>query len=183
MHPNHRRFLQQWRNGGTAICDDPLELVEAFDRLYAAFLADHAVGPDYRFPPQSLSGLAGAAGATWLGARDHAGVIEAVVVFLRQGTRADLFLATSSPEGRRHSRGLYWEGARRLREYGVHTVNLGGGVVDGDALAQFKRRFGARSQGTLALRQVFDQEGFTRACAAAGVDAASAGRFPPWRGA
>ena len=67
----------------------------------------------------------------------------------------------------------------KLLKVPVFRFSLGFGT----ALAQFKRRFGARSQGTLALRQVFDQEGFTRACAAAGVDAASAGRFPPWRGA
>jgi hypothetical protein len=180
MHPNHRRFLQQWQEEGVAISDDAAELAPAFDRLYAAFLVDHGVGRDYRFPPNSLSALAGVPGALWLGARDAAGRIEAVVLILWQGARADLFLAASSPEGRRHSRGLYWEGAQRLRERGVHTLNLGGGVVDGDALAQFKRRFGARAQETLALRQVFDREGFARACALAGVADQASGRFPPW---
>lgn len=180
MHPNHRRFLQQWQEEAIAICDEPAELEPAFDRLYVAFLGEHAVARDYRFPPGSLSALAGVPGALWLGARDAAGRIEAVVLFLWQGARADLFLAASSPDGRRHSRGLYWEGARRLRERGVHTLNLGGGVVDGDALAQFKRRFGARARGTLALRQVFDRQGFARACTLAGVDDTASGRFPPW---
>jgi hypothetical protein len=183
MHPNHRRFLQQWRAEDVATCDDPAELEPAFDRLYAGFLAGHDVGRDYRFAPTSLAALVAAPGALWLGARGAAGSIEAVVLFLFQGTRADLFLATSSPEGRRHSRGLYWEAARRLRERGVHTLNLGGGIVDGDALAQFKRRFGARSQDTLALRQVFDRDAFARACALARVDAGSDARFPPWLGA
>ena len=120
-------------------------------------------------------------GVLWVGARDGAGSIEAVAIFLHQGRHADLFLVAATPTGREHSRGLYWLAAQRLRESGVEWLNLGGGVTDGDSLAQFKRRFGAVSRTTLALRQVLDADGFERACAAAGTDAASGSWFPPWQ--
>lgn len=183
MHANHRRFLQQWLESPPVLAEDADELRPAFLRLYADFVEARDVGAYYRFKAASLVELDAAPGVHWLGARDAAGEIEAVVVFLRQGACADLFLATSTPEGRRHSRGLYWSAALRLRERGVATINLGGGIVDGDSLAQFKRRFGATSRPTLALRQVFDPPGFARACASARVDPDAAGRFPPWLGA
>ena len=116
----------------------------------------------------------------WVGARDDRGAIEAVTLFLWHGRQADSFLNAATPEGRRHSRGLYWHGALRLRRLGVDNLNLGGGVTDGDELARFKQRLGASARDTLALRQVFDPERFGRACSAAGVAAAASARFPPW---
>ena len=88
----------------------------------------------------------------------------------------------STPSGRRHARTLYWQGALRLRELGVERLNLGGGIVDGDGLAQFKRRFGAPVIRTLPFRHVLAVEGLAHACSMAGVETAAAGRFPPWIG-
>lgn len=180
MHPNHRRWLQKWKD---TACFDADELKPAFDRLYADFLRRSNVGSAYHFTPTALAELGASPGALWIGGRDEAGGIEAVAIFLWNGRYADLFLSAATQPGRRQSRALYWQAAQRLREHGVHWLNLGGGVADGDPLSQFKKRFGARPCRTLALRQVLDADGFRRACDVAGVPAASATVFPPWRAA
>ena len=180
LHLNHQRSLRTWQSSASP-CWDPGELRPAFERLYADFVLRRDLGNAYRFTPAAIEELAAAPGVLWVGARDGAGSIEAVAIFLHQGRHADLFLVAATPTGREHSRGLYWLAAQRLRESGVEWLNLGGGVTDGDSLAQFKRRYGAVSRTTLALRQVLDADGFERACAAAGTDAASGSWFPPWQ--
>jgi hypothetical protein len=172
-------LLHKWQRESAGLCWDPLRLRPAFDRLYADFVARRGIGTAYRFTAEAMDALSASPGVLWVGALDARGEVEAVTVFLRQGEFADSFLNAATPEGRVHSRGLYWQGALRLRALGVHWLNLGGGVRDGDELARFKQRLGAASRRTLALRQVFDAADFDRACAAAGVPA-DADRFPPW---
>lgn len=180
MQPKHRQLLHKWQRESAGLCWDPARLRPAFDRLYADFVARRGIGAAYRFTPDAMDALSASPGALWVGALDARGEVEAVTVFLRRGEFADSFLNAATPDGRVHSRGLYWQGALRLRELGVHWLNLGGGIRDGDELARFKQRLGAQPRRTLALRQVFDVAGFERACAAAGVQARAAERFPPW---
>lgn len=181
LHLNHRRSLRAWLASAQP-CWDAAELRPAFERIYADFARRQDLGSAYRFTPDALAELAAAPGVLWVGARGDAGNVEAVSIFLHHGRHADLFLVAATPSGREHSRGLYWLAAQRLREAGVECLNLGGGVTDGDSLAQFKRRFGASSRMTLALRQVLDPAGFQHACAEAGVGVDEAApRFPPWQ--
>ena len=180
MAPKHRQLLHKWERESSGLCWDREELQLAFDRLYADFVVRRGIGAAYRYTPAAIAELAASPGALWVGARDDRGAIEAVTVFLWHGRQADSFLNAATPEGRRHSRGLYWHGALRLRRLGVENLNLGGGVTDGDELARFKQRLGASARDTLALRQVFDPERFGRACSAAGIAAAASARFPPW---
>lgn len=182
MQPKHRQLLHKWQREHAGISWDRDELEPAFHRLYAQFVARRGVSAAYRYTPEAIALLADAPGALWVGARSAAGAIEAVTLFLWQGERADSFLNAAAPEGRWHSRGLYWEGALRLRGLGVRQLNLGGGVRDGDALSDFKQRLGANPVRTFALRQVFDPAGFAAACAAAGAPSDRADHFPPWRG-
>ena len=178
MQPKHRQLLHKWQRESAGLCWDVARLRPAFDRLYADFVARRGLGPAYRFTPDAMDELSASPGVLWVGALDAQGGLEAVTVFLCHDEFADSFLNAATPAGRAHSRGLYWQGALRLRELGVHWLNLGGGVSDGDELARFKQRLGAMPRRTLALRQVFDTAGFERACAAAGVGAGE--RFPPW---
>lgn len=184
MAPKHRQLLHKWQRESARLCWDAARLRPAFDRLYADFLARRDIGAAYRFTPAAMAELSEAPGVLWVGALDAQGEVEAVTVFLWHGEFADSFLNAATPAGRAHSRGLYWQGALRLRELGVRWLNLGGGLRDGDELARFKQRLGASPRRTLVLRQVFDAAGFERACATAGVAAgvtANAGeRFPPW---
>jgi hypothetical protein len=180
MHPKHRQLLHKWQREHAGLAWDRAELEPAFNRLYAQFLERQDVGRAYRYTADAIAVLASSPGALWVGARDAAGAIEAVTLFLWHGEQADSFLNAATPEGRWHSRGLYWEGALRLRRLGVRRMNLGGGVSDGDALSGFKQRLGASPVRSQALRQVLDPEGFAAACARAGKPVDATGRFPPW---
>jgi hypothetical protein len=46
----------------------------------------------------------------------------------------------------------------RLRETGVATLNLGGGVRPGDGLFQFKQKFGVADIPLAAVHQIYDHE-------------------------
>ena len=180
MSPKHRQLLHKWQRDSAGTCWDAVRLRTAFDRLYAQFVERRGIGAAYRFTPAAMDALGDAPGVLWVGALDARGDVEAVTVFLWHGRFADSFLNAATPAGRWHSRGLYWQGALRLRALGVEWLNLGGGVTDGDELARFKQRLGATPRRTLALQQVLDTEAYARACASAGVAPATSARFPPW---
>jgi hypothetical protein len=128
-----------------------------------------------------LSELTDAPGVLYVGARGADGAIEAVTIFRYAGTRAEGFLNAATLEGRRHSRALYWQAMLDLRAAGVEEVNLGGGIVPGDGLSEFKERLGARRSPTLALKQGFDEARYEQACASVGVEVSTDGYFPAWR--
>jgi len=54
-------------------------------------------------------------------------------------------------------------------------------VRPGDAVAEFKRRFGAVEEPLASLRQVYRPDVYQRLCAEAGVSPESSGWFPPYR--
>ena len=180
MAPKHRQLLHKWQRESAGLCWDPTRLRPAFDRLYAQFVERRGIAPAYRFGPAAMDALSGAPGVLWVGALDNGGQVEAVTVFLHHAGRADSFLNAATPEGRWHSRGLYWQGALALRNLGVRSLNLGGGVADEDELARFKQRLGATPRRTVALHQVFDGSAYARACATAGLAQPATQRFPPW---
>ena len=81
-----------------------------------------------------------------------------------------------------HSTHLLWSAAHRLRGLGVPSLNLGGGVAEGDSLARFKERFGARKLPLTALKQVYDRAAYERLCRERGADPDDIeAYFPPYR--
>jgi hypothetical protein len=70
-----------------------------------------------------------------------------------------------------------------LRALGVTSLNLGGGIREGDDLAEFKRRFGAAELPLVSLRQVYRQDEYERLCREAGVTSHRSAWFPPYRAA
>lgn len=181
MAAKHRQLLRKWMREELTVERDTQEVLSAFTGHYAAFLETTPVAAAYRFEAQDLRRLAGMPGSLLVGVRGTSGAIEASMLFLSAGTRGESALSACSPSGRRHSRGLYWHGALALRERGVRWFNLGGGIRGDDGLSEFKQRLGARRTPTLALKQVFDEAAFARACARAARPASREGYFPPWR--
>ena len=181
MAKKHRQLLQKWQREGAELVHDQDELRAAFPKLFADLLRWQSLPALYRYDAQALAELADAPGVLYVGARGEDGAIEAVTIFLYAGTRAEGFLNAATLEGRRHSRALYWQAMLDLREAGVEEVNLGGGIQPGDGLSEFKERLGARRSPTLALKQVFDDAAYRRACESVGVAPAIDGYFPAWR--
>lgn len=180
MSSKHRQLLNKWLREGAEVVWDQDELLPRFQALYAQFQQRRELGAAYRYSAEALKELACAPGALLVGARGDGGDVEAVTLFLSGARQATSFLNAATETGRRHSRGLYWMAALRLRDAGVELLNLGGGLNNDDALAQFKQRLGAVRAQTLVLRQVFDSARFDHACALAGVEPRTDGFFPPW---
>jgi hypothetical protein len=146
---------------------------------YAGFFARKGAGSATDFRPETIAALAGLDHVLLVGA--GADTLEAVAAFGYTAHGADALLAVSRPGGERHSVQLYWWAIGRLRELGVPTLNLGGGVREGDEIAEFKRRFGAAEQPLASLRQVYRPDVYERLCAEAGVSPERSGWFPPYR--
>lgn len=95
---------------------------------------------------------------------------------------ADFLFGISRPGGERYSAPLLWEAMKELRAAGVQTLNLGGGVRDGDGVAEFKRRFGAVPTSMTTFQLVHDPARYARLCEESGSPAAETpGFFPPYR--
>lgn len=181
MSSKHRQLLRKWLREDPRVEWDQPVLLARFNELYAGFLGRQSIASIYHYHASQLALLAAAPGSLLVGARNEHGDIEAVTMFLYSGETSDSFLNAATLTGRRHSRGLYWLGALRLRELGVQHLNLGGGIVPGDGLSEFKDRLGAARSPTLALKQVFDRDRYVAACVTTGVPADEKGYFPAWR--
>lgn len=182
MSSKHRQLLRKWLREEARVEWDQRLLRVRFNDLYGDFLGRQEIPSVYHYHPQHIDLMASAPGTLFVGARSAQGEIEAVTMFLFCGSHADSFLNAATIEGRRHSRGLYWLGVMRLREIGVQMVNLGGGIVPGDGLSEFKIRLGATRSPTVAIKQIFDRVRYGSACNSVGVSADAEGYFPAWRG-
>ena len=111
------------------------------------------------------------------------GSLESVAVFGHTVHGGDYLFNVSVPGGEHHAVNLIWAGVERLRALGVTSLNLGGGIREGDDLAEFKRRFGAAELPLVSLRQVYRQHEYERLCLQAGVTSQRSGWFPPYRAA
>ncbi len=107
--------------------------------------------------------------------------IEAASMFVYNGAVAEWLLSVRVPSGRKQGSKLLWAAIQRLKALGVSALNLGGGVKDGDAVAQAKQRFGPISTAGICLKQVYDRDTFVHLCQLANCDPDDYGDyFPPY---
>jgi hypothetical protein len=144
------------------------ELARFFVERYPDCFAARGAGRAYALDAAALEALAHAPHTFLLGVRGPDG-LESVTLFGRTRACGDAFVNVCTEAGRVHAFTLLWHGALRLQAEGIPFLNLGGGIRDGDGVAQFKRRFGALEMPLVALRQVFDHARYRALCEAAGV--------------
>jgi hypothetical protein len=183
LSANRRRQLRGWPELRDRLVTDHRRLSDFLVREFPGFMARRDAGPAYRMDPAGLERLCAMPGAFLVGAGDG-DRLEAASLFAATPHAGDFVFNVSAPGGERHSVALIWYAVERMRAAGVPALNLGGGVRDGDALAEFKRRFGARRLPLESLRQVFRPGAYRRLCALAGTDPDRVdGFFPPYHGA
>jgi hypothetical protein len=89
---------------------------------------------------------------------------------------------TSLPEGRQHTPVINWYTFLHLKELGVSTVNLGGGIHEDDGIAQYKQQLGSKKLPLRCIKQVFDADIYAHLCNQVGVDPSDmSGYFPAYR--
>lgn len=181
FRPNIHARIKAWRNSGARIIDDKGRLAEAFPELYRQTLERVDASQVYAFAKDTLETFLMDEHTLVLGAEQN-GRIEAISVFMWTKWLGDYQFNASTADGREHSAALIVDAMARLRSLSVPVLNLGGGVSDGDGLAQFKRRFGGRRLPLVAMRKIFDRTRFERLCREAGHGAdVDQGFFPPYR--
>ncbi len=178
--PTHRYEIRKFESHISLITneksDHHQELTEALFDLYKQTLQRTQANPLYHYTQATLLCLLNNPIHLVVGAR-HKGKIVALSVFLRHGKVADYFLNASTQEGRIFSKNLIWWGCQILKERGVNHLNLGGGIREGDALENFKRRFGARPLYPPILKLIFNQDVYVRLS----PPSVASSFFPPYR--
>jgi hypothetical protein len=176
---NRRRQLRDWEAIAARLELDRSRLARFLVDNFAAFFASRGAGPATDFRRHTVAAIAELPDVLLVGAGDDG--LDAVAAFGYTPHAGDALFAVSRPGGERHSAHLMWWGVERLRELGVATLNLGGGIREGDEIAEFKRRFGAVEAPLASLRQVYRPDVYERLCAEAGVSPERSGWFPPYR--
>jgi hypothetical protein len=159
---------------------DRAAITEFFATQYSIFMDSKMAAPVFRLSPASLRSLCGLESVLLIGAGQR-GRVEAAAMFGHTPFSGDYLFAFSLPGSQKYSAGLLWWAVRSLKKLGVPFLNLGGGLREGDRLAEFKRRFSGLELPVDALRQVYRQNQYEALCRRTGVDPTDAsGYFPAY---
>jgi hypothetical protein len=181
LDDNRRRQFRSWSEISTAFVFDVSALTAFILENYERFFRTRNAASVYSFTPETFSHLTGLKNILVVGAASG-GHITAVSMFGYTAEGGDYLFNVSSPDGRHHSASLIWYAVRRLKALGVPSLNLGGGVVEDDGIAQFKQRFGGRRMPLTYLKQVYDSTRYAELCHGVGADPADrSGFFPAYR--
>ena len=179
---NRRRQLRDWPSVAAGLEHSRERLTECLLATYADFYARKGAGAATEFTAETMAAIACLEDVFMVGAGRN-GKVESVALFGHTPYSGDALFSVSVPGGERHAVHLIWSAVERLRELGVERLNLGGGIRQGDDVAEFKRRFGASELPLVSLRQVYRPRAYERLCRDAGVSSDRSGRFPPYRAA
>jgi hypothetical protein len=182
LSENRRRQLRDWPSVAATLEYDRERLTDFLLATYAEFFARRGAGGATNLSPDTMAAIAALDDVIIVGA-GTGGALESVAIFGHTPHAGDYLFNVSIPGGERHAVHLIWSAVERLRELGVPSLNLGGGIREGDDLAEFKRRFGAGELPLASLRQVYLPDLYERLCREAGVTSDRSGWFPPYRAA
>jgi hypothetical protein len=179
LSTNRRRQLRDW---------DP-ELHETDSEQLARFFVDQypvtmerkEAAPRHRFPATTLAALCELPNTFLVGAVSD-GAVESVSLFGHTPHAGDFLFNAALPGCEHHSAALIWSAVHRLVALEVPWLNLGGGMSQGDSLAEFKARFGASPLPMRAVKAVYDRAAYAELCRRHGGDPDDReGFFPAYR--
>ena len=136
-----------------------------FRRLYEGTMARVGASDRYSFDEAYYRGLAQALGEGLQLVEVHdAKSVVASSLLMRHEDRVHYHLSGSDPEGARNGANvmLIWSMLEWCAKSGVSWCHLGGGRVEGDGLATFKRSFGGRASDFHVGSCVVDQGAYAR---------------------
>lgn len=108
--------------------------------------------------------------------------IEAVYIFGYTKFEGNCLLNVATFEGRQYSPLLLWSGLKFFRTKKIPVMNLGGGLNEDDNVALSKERFGAYKLPFMNLKQIYDEDIYSKLCHEKGIDATDrSGYFPAYR--
>ena len=180
LSQNRRRQLRNWAETAARFTSDRQAMLAFILAERDGFFRERGAADVYAFADETWQALLALPNAEVIGTVEEGRVV-AASVFAWEGPYGEYLFNISRTEGRDASVPLIWEAALRLKARGVLSLNLGGGVREGDGVERFKERFGADIHPFMAFRQVYNAERFEALCAAAGTSPSAEGYFPPYR--
>jgi hypothetical protein len=179
LSTNRRRQLRAWSPDLHE--QDTQRLVEFFVEQYPQAMERKGAAARHRFSAATLTALCELEDTFIVGAVEGSEV-QSVSLFGHTPHSGDFLFNAALPDAQHHSVALIWSAAHRLAERGVPWLNLGGGMRPGDALADFKARFGAARLPMRAVKAVYDRAAYVELCRRRGADPDDRdGFFPAYR--
>jgi hypothetical protein len=181
LSKKRRWQLRKAARNPSAFVRDRERLTRFFVRVYPDFMERRGAADVYRVSSKSLAALCESPQVVMVGAEQDQKVV-AVSLFGWTKDCGDFLYNVSLPDAERYSAALIWEGVQDLIARDVPVLNLGGGVVEGDSLAQFKERFRGEPRSLENVQQIYRQDVYDELCRAAGVRAEDrTAYFPAYR--
>jgi hypothetical protein len=178
---NRKRELKHWEDSFSNITLEKPAVTEFFLSHYHDFFRSRSASKTYNFSIKTLSFLA-SLNNVFIAGVQTAGKIEAVSVFAYTSDGGEFLFNISLDEGQRYSALLIWYGVFLLKNMGIPSLNLGGGVRENDGIARFKQRFGAKELPLKSLKQVYDPQVYEQLCWQMNADPNDrTGYFPPYQ--
>lgn len=164
-----RSQLKRWIEDAR-IEHDQATLAAAFVDLYPAFAARQGVGPAYQLSTDQLNDLVSLPQTLLVGVRGEDGDISSVALMSTYGACGDYLYMAARPDGAVDGSGVVWLGAQALANRGVRRCNLGGGISEGDGVAEMKRRLGGEPVSIPVFRSIYRADAYKHLCEQANVD-------------
>jgi hypothetical protein len=175
-----RRAVRDWQRDRHAYVTDRERLVQFALEQYEPFMHRMGAAAHAMWSRKTIEAMWDDPGLLVAGAEDEAGVC-ALYSFALGGEGAECHLNLSVCGGREATTALIWWGVEQLASRGVAWLHMGGGVSQGDAIAQAKLKFPPKVVPFRAAREVYRRERYDELCTQAGVAADAPGFFPPYR--
>jgi hypothetical protein len=178
---NRKRQLRDWEHKRSGFIFDRTILTQFFLTHYHDFVRRLNATPANYFLKETLAFLCRLSNVFMVGVGEP-DRIEAVYIFSYTKYAGDCLFNVPLSQGRAHAAALLWCGVNHLKSLRIPILNLGGGVREGDSVAQSKQRFGSRRISFKCLKQVYEPETFERLSRRANADPNNrVGYFPPYR--
>jgi hypothetical protein len=181
LHCNRRRELRNWAQTQRLLLTDRATLKRFLAENYRDFIRQKGATSAYNFNSQTMGFLSGVDNVLLVGVR-KCGEVIAASMFGYTKSGGDYLFNVAKPGGRSFSSALIWYAVTHLQSLGVPHLNLGGGIVEDDGVAAFKKRFGAVRLPLRYVKQVYDRPAYVELCVRSGADPDDMmGYFPPYR--
>jgi hypothetical protein len=178
---NRKRELKHWEDSFVKITSDKEVLTEFFISHYHNFFRSRSASKAYDFSIETLSFMANLENVFIVGVQTG-GKIEAVSVFAYTQDVGEGLFNVFIDQGRRYSSLLTWYGVIYLKSMGIPYLNLGGGVREGDGIAESKQYYGAKQLPLKCLKQVYEPCVYEKLCLQINGDPNDrVGYFPPYQ--
>lgn len=178
---SRRQDIRKWQAGRVRLVTDRQQLTHFVLDHYREFFRRKNAGPSYDFSSATLRFILGLDNIVAIGAAQNDQIAAVhVTAFTAHAAEYLFYFGLRGSEG--HSSGLIWEATRLLHDFGIRRFNLGGGLVDGDALDSFKRRFGGERYRLRVVKEVIRPEVYSELCRSVDANPQSRqGYFPCYR--